>query len=202
MKLMYFLRGVGVGIVFCALILFVAYKTNPVKMSDEDVIKKAKELGMVEADAVTDPLDELLDKKDADQTTEVATTEKKEEKTTEAATTEAKEEKTTEAATTEAKEEKTTEAATTEAKEEKTTEVPTTEAPKETAAGKKVSFTVTPGMYSENVAAGLVQLGVVKDANDFNKYLCDNGYANRIAVGTYEFTTGEDYASIAKKITP
>ena len=189
MKLMYFLRGVGVGIVFCALILFVAYKTNPVKMSDEDVIKKAKELGMVEADAGVDPLDELLDKKDVDETTEVATTEEKEEKTTEAATTE---EETTQEATTETQEEKTTEAATT---EEKTTEVV-----KEDATGKKVSFTVAPGMFSENVAAGLAQLGVVKDANDFNKYLCDNGYANRIVVGSYEFTTGEDYASIAQKI--
>ena len=48
MKRKYFVRGLGVGILFGALIMFAAYMTSGKnRMSDEDVIKRAQELGMV-----------------------------------------------------------------------------------------------------------------------------------------------------------
>ena len=47
MKRKYFVRGLGVGILFGALIMFAAYMTSGKnRMSDEDVIKRAQELGL------------------------------------------------------------------------------------------------------------------------------------------------------------
>lgn len=50
MNIKSYLKGIGVGILVSALILIIAGNMN--KMSDADVIKRAKELGMVEASAV------------------------------------------------------------------------------------------------------------------------------------------------------
>lgn len=50
MKLKYYMRGVGIGVVVTTLILliaFVIFGNN--EMSDEDVIKRAKSLGMVQS---------------------------------------------------------------------------------------------------------------------------------------------------------
>ena len=49
MNIKSYLKGIGVGILVSALILIIAGNMN--KMSDADVIKRAKELGMVEANA-------------------------------------------------------------------------------------------------------------------------------------------------------
>ena len=48
MKLKYYLRGIGIGMLVTALILSISY-LNHNKMSDEEVKKRAKELGMVES---------------------------------------------------------------------------------------------------------------------------------------------------------
>ena len=47
MKFKYFIRGMGVGFLFCSLIFVAAYQTSPNKLlTDEDVIARAKELGI------------------------------------------------------------------------------------------------------------------------------------------------------------
>lgn len=188
MKITYFLRGLGIGIIFCAFIMFFAYKTAPVKMTDEEVISRAKDLGMVEAGDSDSELDKLF-----------ADNKGKEEKaTTEEAATEVKttEENTTEKVTTEAV---TTEVSTESATTEDTTKADTTE--DNSSKNKPVTFTITPGMYSEKVAATLAYLGIIQDEKKFNQYLNDNGYASRLVTGTYKVTPGEDYYSIAEKIT-
>ena len=50
MNIKSYLKGIGVGIIVASLVLIIAGNMN--KMSDADVIKRAKELGMVEASAV------------------------------------------------------------------------------------------------------------------------------------------------------
>lgn len=49
MNIKSYLKGIGVGIIVASLVLIIAGNMN--KMSDADVIKRAKELGMVEASA-------------------------------------------------------------------------------------------------------------------------------------------------------
>ena len=191
MKITYFLRGLGIGIIFSALILSVAFRSSDSSMTDEMVIERAKELGMVDVGDSDDELDKLLSKKEdttKEESSEAQTTEElsSESDTTGTASTEGQ---TTQAVT--------TEEATT---QEKTEEAATTEAPKKKTP-KTVSITISRGMYSELVSETLVSLGVIDDAASFNKYLNDNGYAGRLVVGTYKLTPGEDYDSIARKIT-
>ena len=55
MNIKNYLKGIGVGIIVASLILIIAGKLNNNTMSDEDVIKRAKELGMVESTTLTAP---------------------------------------------------------------------------------------------------------------------------------------------------
>ena len=96
MKRKYFVRGLGVGILFGALIMFAAYMTSGKnRMSDEDVIKRAQELGMVKQSEYVLESDVTSQETTTEEITTEATTEKA---TTEAPTTE---KATTEASTTE-----------------------------------------------------------------------------------------------------
>lgn len=47
MKLKYYLRGLGIGIFVCAFILSLTIDHQP-QMSDQDIMNRAKELGMIE----------------------------------------------------------------------------------------------------------------------------------------------------------
>ncbi|MGN0375688.1 MAG: hypothetical protein ACI4EN_09340 [Butyrivibrio sp.] len=55
MKLKYYLRGLGIGILVTALILTIVHNING-KMSDAEIIKRAEKLGMVMGDKEDDTL--------------------------------------------------------------------------------------------------------------------------------------------------
>lgn len=174
MKRKYFVRGLGVGILFGALIMFAAYMTSGKnRMSDEDVIKRAQELGMVkQSEYVLES-----DVTSQETTTEEITTEA----TTEKATT------TTEKATTE---KTTTEKATTEAS---TTEKADT--------STQTTVTISSGMSSEAIASALANAGLVDDASKFNSFLVANGYDMKLETGNFSLETGMSYEEIAKILT-
>ncbi|MBO5087194.1 MAG: hypothetical protein J6C01_00840, partial [Lachnospiraceae bacterium] len=100
-------------------------------------------------------------------------------------------------------EEKSTEKKTTEKKttEEKTTEKNTTEQSTTEVKNKTVTITIKGGSTSFPVCQKLQELGVIKDATDFDNYLIKNGYANRIRVGTHTLTIGMSYEEIAIAIS-
>lgn len=179
MKRKYFVRGLGVGVLFGALIMFAAYMTSGKnRMSDEDIMKRAQELGMVKKSEYV---------LESDVSSEETTTEHI---TTEAAT----EETTTEAPTT-------TEDATTvvpETTEKATTEAVTTE---KSDTSTKTTVTVTGGMSSETISSALSTAGVVDDATKFNSYLVANGYDMKLETGSFEFTSGMSYEEIARILT-
>ena len=110
-----------------------------------------------------------------------------EEKTTVVTT----EEKTTVVTT----EEKTTEEITTEKATEKPTEKATE--PLTTEETATVSITVSSGMGSEQVCSMLYDAGLITDEYSYNLYLENNGYADRIRVGTFTFTKGMSEEEIA-----
>ena len=218
MRLKYFLRGLGAGIILGALVMLCSVlMSGSYRLSDDQIRERAEKLGMVSAEEAAKPdktETEAISSEKAS-TTEKATTEKTtaekttEEKTTEATesteatetseTTEATtEEKTTEATTEAATtEEKTTEA-TTEATTEKTTEATTEKADADSKT--KVKISVTPGMDSYTVAVLLQDAGIVKDAAEFDNYLNSNGYSTRIRVNEFEFKAGMSDKEIAEKL--
>jgi len=174
MKLKYYLRGLGIGILVTAAILTIVYHTKG-SMSDSQIMKRAAQLGMVMASTEEDTL--------FAQTTQVDTT-------IEETGTISVEETTTVVETTEA---------VTEASTEKPTEAPT-EAPTEPAAAEAV-LTISPGMYSESVSAELVRLGIITNQKEFNSYLVNNGYAERIQTGDFKIKADMSYDEIARIIT-
>lgn len=170
MKLKYYLRGLGIGILVTAAILTIVYHTKG-SMSDSQIMKRAAQLGMVMASTEDDTL--------FAQTTQVDTT--------------------IEETGTISVEETTTVVETTEAVTEASTEKPT-EAPTEPAAAEAV-LTISPGMYSESVSAELVRLGIITNQKEFNSYLVNNGYAERIQTGDFKIKADMSYDEIARTIT-
>lgn len=191
MKKKYFVRGLGIGIIFGALIMLAAYMTSGKgSMSDEEVIKRAQELGMVKKSEYV--LESEVTSEET--TTEAVTTEATTGKvTTEApTTTEKATEATTEAATTE---KATTEKATT---EKATTEAATTE---QTDTKTKATITVSGGMSSETISSLLENAGLVDSASEFNSFLVQNGYDKKLETGSFDITGGMTYEEIARILT-
>lgn len=174
MKLKYYLRGLGIGILVTAAILTIVYHTKG-SMSDSQIKKRAEQLGMVMASTEEDTL--FAQTTQADTTIEETGTISVEETTTVVETTEA----------------------VTEASTEKPTEAPI-EVPTEAPAAEAV-LTISPGMYSESVSAELVRLGIITNQKEFNSYLVNNGYAERIQTGDFKIKADMSYDEIARIIT-
>lgn len=178
MKLKYYLRGLGVGIVVTAIILTIANHLGN-KMSDEDIIKRAGKLGMVMKE------DESLFPPTEPETT---TPEPTSPVTTEPDTTAVKPE-----------ESETTPVPT---EPETTTPEPATPAPTEPETPEVIihtaTITVTSGMYSEAVSQKLEEAGIISNWREFNEYLTGNGYAERLQTGTHSFNSGMSFNEMAE----
>ena len=183
MKFRYFLRGLGLGILFSSIIFLAAYQGNSAKkLTDDEIIRRAKELGMVEEDA---PLKGLLSTEDkGTQENGEAGREKdtKQDNTAEGSTTQ-------EAATT--TEEKTSEEASQKDSVQNTTEKKDTEQDKE-----KVTLTIEGGASSYPICQRLQELGMIDSAEEFDSYLVEQGYASRIRVGTHTLSKGMSFYEI------
>ena len=173
MKLKYYLRGLGIGVLVTTIILTIAHHAQR-KMSDADIIERAKELGMVMEE---DTLFDDSETKENQTTTQDPTTEQG---TTQEPTTK---EPVTEEPTT----------------KEPVTEEPTTQKP--TGNLKTVTFTVTDGMYSEAVTDILYKAGIITNKAEFNSFLEKNGYSRIIQNGKHTVNSSMTYEEIAKVIT-
>lgn len=183
MKVKYFIRGLGIGILITAIILGLSYKS---KNSDEDVILRAKKLGMVFAEDVSGSAIEL----DGVKTSEPVV------KDEAAATPDPTNEPAAEQ-TEEPKNEPTDEPA------EKETSKPSKKSDKSDKKNtdNKVKFSIKGGDLASSVSKQLEKLGIIKDAKEFNRYLSDNGYSVRVRVGEYTAEKGMSYEEIAKMIS-
>ena len=181
MKLKYYLRGLGIGILVTALIMgFITKDNRP--LTDAEIKAAAAELGMVESDSLR------LADLPQDQTTEPA----KEPETTTEATTESDVEPAEEP-------EPTPEVMPEPAKEPEEASESAAETTQES--GTDISVTVSAGSGSRTVCNRLEEAGVITDAAEFDKYLCDQGYSKRICVGTFEIPADASWEEIAKIIT-
>lgn len=207
MKFRYYLRGIGIGIVFTAIIVLAVYSNNiPSKMTDEEVIRRAKQLGMVEAD---DPITKFIDKDDSEASgTEDSTTDNQSsenisteaESTEEISTENTSADNTTQEKSSEQNTEKNTEQ-TTEKKEDKSDKENDKNSDKQSTSKETYEITIDRGSSSFPVCQKLEELGLIDDAAKFDDFLIANGYADRISVGTHRITKGMDYKEIAELIS-
>lgn len=218
MKLKYFLRGLGSGVVITSIILTLSFQGRNNQVSDAEIIKRAKELGMVQeekrdllAEANREPeitqeadsIDEEETLKEQEAAVEEGTGEEEVTPTLESTATPTPE--STATPTSESTATPTSEPTATPTPEPTATPTPeptatATPTPFKGTQNKKV-ITIVSGMWSDKVARELEAMGVVDSATAFDQYLVANGYANRIVVGTFEIPAGATYEQIAQIIT-
>lgn len=221
MRLKYFLRGVGIGILVTTIILTATHASER-RMSDSEVIDRAIELGMSFSasysgqqsgteEASTDESstgqetsgDDVMDDLQHDGETETemgsqSPSETVSESTSDGEASPGKESEAVTGMTTQAITETT----------ETTTELTTENNNAGSAAGvmnNEVTCTIniTKGMSSRTVCDMLKQNGIIEDAADFDRYLIKTGYDDKIRVGEVEVNSGMTYeeltASLYKK---
>lgn len=196
MKLKYYLRGLGIGILFATIIMAVAVSG---RLNDKEVVKRAKAMGMdyttTAEKGQNEQTGETTLKADKTETKDNTTKEKPKETETKETTTKETTTKETTTKETTTKETTTKETTTKETttKEETTTKKKPTE--------KEVEFSITSGMSSVAIAQLLESLGVVDNASEFDSYLVENNYDSRIAVGDYSISKSASYYQIAELIS-
>ena len=196
-----YLKGIGVGMIVASLILIIAGNINN-RMSDEDVIKRAKELGMVEVSAVNQSTETVVTA-NTEETKENAEAETKE-NSAETSTVETTEDKTvvennnTDTDTDTSEEVKPKDA---NVSEDNVADSNATDETTDTATeniGETVKIEVRSGMSSESVSLAVKNAGLVDDDTEFNKYLCENGYDKKLRVGSFDIPSGSDFETISK----
>ena len=225
----YYMRGIGVGIIVCALILIVSRLNRPAEISDSEVVSRALALGMIDpgnlslseaagsaasegsVTEIDNPAGIKVIVDDQEISSDTATspepvTEVKPDETpsdkpeeTPSEITEEKPEEVQEVKPEEKPEEK-TEDKPEETPVEKPEEKPAQTTEPQNDSGKLV-LEVYRGNSSDVVASRAQSIGLVDDAKDFDRYLVQNGYANRISVGSFAIEKGSDYNTIARIIT-
>lgn len=230
MRLKYFLRGVGIGILVTTIILTATHASER-RMSDSEVIDRAIELGMSfsashsgqqsgteeassdesstgQENSGDDVTDDLQHESEAE--TEMGSQSPSETASELAGDGEALPGKESEAVTgmtTQATTETTETIETTETTEtaETTTELTTEIENAGSAAGimnNEVTCTIniTKGMSSRTVCDMLKQNGIIEDAADFDRYLIKTGYDDKIRVGEVEVNSGMTYEELTASL--
>lgn len=204
MKLKYYLRGLGIGMIVTALILGISFSNRQDQtsqiMTDDQIRERAAELGMVDSSELTLAALQNSEKQPTEGTPEETT------QTQEQNNIEAEPETTVPAETQATVEPETTQEpeATAEPEPEKTAapettaEQEVTEAPQRT---QTASITIQRGDDSGSASRRLYEAGLVENAKAFDNYLCNNGYSRSINPGTYEIAPGTSEEEIAKIIT-
>ncbi len=179
MRIKYYIRGIGIGIIFATLVLTISFYFGKgsfakEKLSDEEIIERATELGMVME----------------------ATTEEGTEEGTDENTEENPEENPEEVAE-ESDESNTEKEATVTAQAAPQIEDVASTDSEEAETITYVPFTVRGGESSEIVSKNLKKAGLIDSVDDFNKYLSKIKVDNLIQSGTFYVKQGSSYDDIA-----
>ena len=205
MRLKYFLRGAGTGVVVTAILFMILLTaldwgprsesrqvenaaedgTNQLVGEDgQDYLEAEKQKAEEEGeDSETTGTSEASDAAETSGTTDAA---EKAETTDAAEAAQASENVTEDSAASD------TSAATAEGSSSDST------SDKKPSVTKTVTFSIRDGEGSDGIAANLETLGLVDDASKFNDYLSANGYDRKLRTGTFKIATGLSYADLAK----
>ncbi|MGN0415145.1 MAG: hypothetical protein ACI4FX_06610 [Agathobacter sp.] len=187
MKLKYYLRGCGVGILVTVIILMIALKAKGGVMTDKRVMERASELGMVMQQDTKEQSDtqKISEMQEASETQEVSETQK---------TLDAQEPSVSRTDT----EQKQTDDS---GKSTQAEEHEQLQEEKQEASEDGIAITVKNGEVCRDVAAKLFDNGLVEDAEEFRIYMGDHGYAKKLRVGSFFIKKGMSYEEIAKILT-
>lgn len=181
-KLKFFLRGVGVALIITTTFFYILMNNNvdskKEQITDEVIIQRAKELGMVfikESNGKTDNLSkEDVIKLAREFSLEVRDVEEKN-----------NENPLDNKISTENQSEI-----------ERTDEII-----EEITLSEEVNITIPSGFSSYDIAELLYKHGIIENTYDFNSYIIINKYDRKLQPGKYIFKKGSNYDEIIKKIT-
>ena len=194
-----FIRGVGVGLLVATLIFAVTGKQDSRPLSEQEIIRKARQLGMYTEEEVENiKLDESLSKVDGNVKNEQNQTSYEESDSAAGVASPgavSEEDGVTSPGAITDKDE--TDDPDKTAGESQDTADDSEDAPDTNV----VQLTISQGMPSNEVAKLLENAGVIKSASAFDQYLCNHGYESYIKSGTYSFSGEADFETIAEAIT-
>lgn len=208
MKLRYYLRGLGIGMIVTALLMGIALKKQP--LSDAEIRVRAMELGMVDGDSRT------LAGNQTSQDSGQASPDPTAVSSTEPTATPSPEPTTVPVVTPIPVETPSSgsepdalkplpmvtlkpQVETSEPADAASVPDPARESASEQS--DSVTFVIQRGQSSYGVAKALAEAGLIEDASAFDQYLESNGYSKRINSGTYEIPADSTEEDIAKIIT-
>uniref|UniRef100_UPI0040560009 hypothetical protein n=1 Tax=Acetatifactor sp. TaxID=1872090 RepID=UPI0040560009 len=217
LKLRYYLRGLGIGILVTALILgFVG--GDGAEMTDAQIRERALELGMVDAESIvlsdlrgnsTAESESVVDEQIPESTEPSESAESESMDESEVDSLEVTEETESVEQTENSEVIESTETA--EDTESGESMEPTESTEEEDAVNEDmvtsqqsddvVTITIYSGAHSYTVSKELEAIGLVADAKAFDNYLCNIGYSRYVRTGTYKITVGTSEEEIAKIIT-
>lgn len=180
MKLKYYMRGLGIGIVVTALLMGIALSGKKEPMTDEEIRQRALEMGMVEENGVL--ADDLGSKEESEEPEEIKDNETGEEE---------------ELISGQVSDNEIEQASETEEEIEEVKE----QSDEPLAAQESVVIIIYNGDGSRTVANKLQEAGVIEDAAAFDVFLCQNGYDKRIAAGEHEIPLGAALEEVAEALT-
>ena len=204
MKLRYYLRGVGTGIVVTAVLLGIVLGHGKSQMSDGQIKIRAAELGMVEEKLLSDmgnETSELVSSKEASND-EVSVEKVSENKASEGDVNTSdtnSDDVNTDNVIQESK--KNTEDDSLEVTKEETGLVETHAEEVGLAAPDDIKIEISSGDSSVVVSKKLEQAGLVSSAVEYDQYLCANGYDKKLSVGVHLIPQNAEYESIALLLT-
>lgn len=202
MKFKYYLRGCGLGILITVFILIIALQSRGGVMTDEKVMERAAELGMVMAeDARENPQQMKETEESTQQSTQQAKPVVNTEQTDKKQTSDVKKQDSEKGDTQKSNSQKSNSQKSNSEKDTQKKNIQEKETQKEQDGDKVISFTVKGGEYCRAISENLYEAGLVADAEEFRKFMQDNDYDNMIRVGTFELKKGMTYKEIAKVLT-
>ena len=167
MKLKYYLRGLGIGIIVTTIIMMIAFAIHKPEMSDGDVIAKAKQLGMVmpEDDGKSENIGDTQIKETTDTSDDTETSDD----TDTLDNTEILD------------------------NTERTQELQVAQTEENS---ELYTLIVEKGDVCRVICEDLQENGLIDDAEAFRKFLLNKGLASSISVGSYSVPFGSDYETI------
>ena len=196
MRLKYYLRGLGLGIIFAVFIMMVGYRNHGSSMSDSQIIEKAKALGMVETeDSCGMKTDNKTDKKIDSSEPDTSTADTSTAEDTQTGTDNTDADNTTDTANAD-----TTAPSDAAASDPAASDATGADA---TQPQQNTTFTITVGGGDtcRMIAERLQTAGIIDDAEKFRVYMGQKGVDQFIADGSHEIPYGASYDDIINILT-
>ena len=198
MKLKYYLRGLGAGILFSVLVFVFVVGPPKSEISDEEIIQRAKQLGMVEEKDNSIDMEKLRGQSDD---AKLSPTERP---TPTLSPTHSPTPLPTPTPVPSPTDELTPTVSPSPTNVPTETPVPTQPPPEDkTDSNGKITavIEIKSGMRSEDICAVIQSAGIIEDAMSLNAYLIQNGYAERLRSGQFELNSAMTFEEIAKILT-